>query len=135
MKRMSGKFMRHAFLAAGCVLVTVVPAFAEENLQVGSYKGGFEVETPSGARSTGSAMVKLELKIERVERGSVVATLSMSGKQCPGDHPMEGRVDAGKLFLKATRPPAGCAVAPLELAVGAAALEGTYGKRPIQLRR
>jgi len=126
--------MRHARLAAGCALAAFVPAAGAQSLQVGSYEGSIEIEGVVRANPR-PTVIYFDLIVRRIEGGNVTATWSQSGGQCPGEHPMEGRIDAGKLFLKATPPPAGCMVPPVQLTVGATALEGTYGKRPIRLRR
>jgi hypothetical protein len=134
MKPLSGKSLRCVPLLACGLLAHFTPSVGAEQALTGLYKGTIEIDGPIRANPR-PTMIYFDLIILRVDGASITATWSQSGGQCPGDHPMEGRLNAGQLFLKMAHPRDGCMVPPVQLTVSGSTLDGTYGKRPIRLRR
>lgn len=136
MKRSSGIVMRHAFLAASCVLASFVPTAEAEPLASGRYEGSAEIAGGAVRANSRPRLTHFALTVQRVEGGNVAGTWSQSPGPCPGEQPVEGRLDEGRLILKPAASGSGaCKLPPIRLTLRDGALEGTSGSYEIRLKR
>ena len=81
-------------IAAAIFAPTLVDA---QEPVTGKYTGNYMRKTNQGLQTTGLVIV-----IESVDGGMVKGAATISGSQCAGDYPIEGKFGDGKMQLRTT---------------------------------
>ncbi|MGA8055714.1 MAG: hypothetical protein WCA12_17970 [Burkholderiales bacterium] len=95
-----------------------------QELLTGKYTGNYQRRSNQGLQATGLVVV-----IDSVEGGTVKGSATISGSQCAGNYPIEGKLGEGKLQIRTTEQGgrAGDCGLRLNLVVEGNKLKGTTG--------